>query len=230
MIAPLAEYAIQVAPQDNCAVAKEALDAGLQLQTSADEILTVSGSVTPGNRIALCAIPAGEMVVQYGQPIGTSRGLAAGEPITRENLDNEVPVVRELPADLATVAPDYFPDSELASFEGFRRPDGRVGTRNWVAVIPTSMCASHEALQVAMRAEMTLWSAEEFPTVDGVVALPHNKGCGTPDGSNPNTVMRTLTAYADHPNVGAVLFLELGCEKTNASLMRDFIAARGGLS
>ena len=77
----------------------------------------------------------------------------------------------------------------------------------------TSMCSSHEAMQIAMLSEFQHYSRERFPNVDGVVAIPHSKGCGCSDGSNLDITMRTLANYADHPNVGGVLMLELGCEK-----------------
>ena len=62
------------------------------------------------------------------------------------------------------------------------------------------------------------------------MALPHNKGCGCSDGSNLDVMLRTLANYADHPNVGAVLFMDLGCEKTNLTLVERYLKRRGGLS
>jgi altronate hydrolase len=121
------------------------------------------------------------------------------------------------------------PEAERATFQGFVRPDGRVGTRNWVLVVPASMCASHEASQIATIAEFTLYSREKFPSVDGVVALPHNKGCGMSDGTNRDLMLRTLRNYAAHPNVAAVVFLDLGCELTNLSRVRVDLEERGGL-
>jgi altronate hydrolase len=117
----------------------------------------------------------------------------------------------------------YLPSDRIPSFTGFRRADGRVGTRNFVLVVPTSMCASHEALQVATVAEFTEYSRERFPNVDGVVAIPHNKGCGCPDGSNIEVLLRVLSNYADHPNVGGVVLMELGCEKTNLSVVEKYL-------
>jgi altronate hydrolase len=190
-------------------------------------VLTTIGPVTPGNRFALEAIGSGEFVRQYGQPIGTSRGIAAGEPVTPHNMSNDVPVVREIAEDLATPAPDWIPEGERATFRGIRRADGRVGTRNWIVIAPTSMCASHEATQIAMLAEHTLLAGGEYPGVDGVVALPHNKGCGCPDGSNVDVVLNVLGKYAAHPNVGAVVFIDLGCEKTNRAKMEKHLGFEG---
>lgn len=228
----LHDLAIQVAPDDNVAVVKFGAPAGTRVLLpaqagAAERVVTLRTEVGGGHRFALRDVPAGEFVRQYGQPVGTSLGISAGQLISHDVMSDAIPVVRELPAALATPAPNYVPEAARPTFRGYRRSDGRVGTRNWIAIIPTSMCASHEAQQIATTAEFTLWSAEEFPNVDGVVALTHNKGCGTPDGSNVRTILRTLAAYARHPNVGGVVFLELGCEKTGSSILRDWMTAEG---
>ncbi len=221
--AALREFAIVVDSADNVAVAKTDVAAEQVLSLDDGRQLTLTGGVTPGHRFATRAIPEGEFVLQYGQPIGTSRGIAEGDPITARNMSNDVPVVRDLPADLHTPAPAPLPSSELLTWRGYRRPDGRVGTRNFVLIVPTSMCASHESQQIATLAEYTLYNRERFPNVDGIVAIPHNKGCGCSDGSNIEVMLRTLANYAGHPNVGGVLFIGLGCEKTNLSAVERYL-------
>jgi altronate hydrolase len=224
--APLRDFAIIVDTRDNVAVAKVEVPAGLAV-TIGDRAVHVRGIVTAGNRFATREIPAGEFVRQYGQPIGTSRGINEGDPVTPANMSNDVPVVRDLDPALSTPPPTYVPEAERRTFQGFRRPDGRVGTRNFVLIVPTSMCASHEATQIATIAEYTEYSRERFPNVDGVVAIPHNKGCGCSDGSTIEVMLRTLGNYADHPNVGGVVFIGLGCEKTNLTVMERFLAEHG---
>jgi altronate hydrolase len=88
------------------------------------------------------------------------------------------------------------------------------------------MCASHEAQQISTIAEFTLYSREKYPNVDGVVAIPHNKGCGCQDGSTIEVMLRTLSNYADHPNVGGVILIDLGCEKTNLSKVEKYLLNR----
>lgn len=218
----LKDYAIVVSPHDNLAVVKTPVTAGLRLECNG-RLVTVTGDVAPGHRFATREIPAGEFVLQYGQPIGTSRGISEGEPITHGNMSNEVPVVRELPEDLHTPAPAYFDALETPTWPGYRRADGRVGTRNYILVVPTSMCASHEAAQISTLAEFTLWNRDKYPNVDGVTAIPHNKGCGCNDGSTVEILMRSLSNYADHPNVGGVILIDLGCEKTNLELLTRYL-------
>jgi altronate hydrolase len=222
----VSDFAIIVNPDDNVAVVKNETSGGLVLSLPGGEIVTVTAAVPPGHRFATREIPAGEFVRQYGQPIGTSLGIEKGEWVTHENMSDEVPVVRELPDDLHTPAPDYFQASDVETFMGFRRPDGRVGTRNFVLIVPTSMCASHEATQISMMAEFIHYNREKYPNVDGVVAIPHNKGCGCQDGSNLDVMMRTLANYADHPNVGAVILIDLGCEKTNLTFVEKYLTNR----
>lgn len=226
LTAPVTDYAIIVDPKDNVAVVKKETAPGLELTLPDDRDVCVATAVAPGHRFATRAIPAGDFVLQYGHPIGTSLGIEAGEAITHANMSNDVPVIRDLPADLHMAPPDYFPEAQRASFPGFRRPDGRVGTRNFILVVPTSMCASHEAQQISMIAEFTLYNRQKYPNVDGVVAIPHNKGCGCQDGSTIDVMLRTLSNYADHPNVGGVILIDLGCEKTNLSAVEKYLLKR----
>ena len=223
---PISEFAIIVNPDDNVAVVKNETSAGLLVQLPDGSFLDVKQAVPPGHRFATRAIAAGEFVRQYGQPIGTSLGIQSGEWVTHDNMSDDVPVVRDLPENLVNAAPEYFSPDDTATFMGFRRADGRVGTRNFVLIVPTSMCASHEATQISMMSEFLHYSREKFPNVDGVVAIPHNKGCGCQDGSTLDVMMRTLSNYADHPNVGGVILIDLGCEKTNLSFVEKYLTKR----
>ncbi|MBV9927417.1 MAG: UxaA family hydrolase [Acidobacteria bacterium] len=223
---PVGDYAIIVSPDDNLAVVKEQTAQGLVLTLPDGRIVCVNEAVPPGHRFATRDIPAGEFVLQYGQAIGTSLGIREGDYISHANMTDEVPVVRDLLEDLYTPPPVYIPETERATFKGFRRPDGRVGTRNFVLVVPTSMCASHEAQQIALMAEFLHYKRELYPNVDGVVAIPHNKGCGCQDGSTIEVMLRTLSNYADHPNVGGVVLLDLGCEKTNLARVEKYLLKR----
>ena len=224
--ARIEDYAIVVDPKDNVAVVKTETWPDLEVLLPDDRSVRVTAVVPPGHRFATRHIAAGEFVLQYGQPIGTSRGIKEGDRISHRNMTDDVPIVRDLPEDLHTSPPDYIPEDLRATFMGFRRPDGRVGTRNHILVVPTSMCASHEAQQISMMAEFMLYKREKYPNVDGVVAIPHNKGCGCSDGSNIDLMLRTLSNYADHPNVGAVILMDLGCEKTNLEKVERYLFRR----
>src|ERR671926_2020158 len=146
---PVGRYAIIVSPEDNLAVVKEPTARGLEVTMPDGRVVRVNDAVPPGHRFATRDIPAGEFVRQYGHPIGTSLGIRSGEQITHANMTNDVPIIRDLPESLHTPPPDYIPEAERRTFLGHRRRDGRVGTRNYVLIVPTSMCASHEAQQIS---------------------------------------------------------------------------------
>lgn len=223
---PISEYAIIVDPKDNVAVVKKRTWTGLEVELPGGDVVCVSSAVAPGHRFAIRPIPVHDYVLQFGQPIGTSLGIKEGDLISPENMSNAVPTVRDLPDDLFNEPPAYIPEDKRLRFRGYRRPDGRVGTRNYVLIVPTSMCSSHEAQQISMMAEFLLHSRQKYPNVDGVVAIPHNKGCGCQDGSNVEIMLRTLANYADHPNVGAVIMMDLGCEKTNLAFVDKYLLKR----
>src|ERR1044072_3123091 len=223
---PIGDYAIIVSPEDNLAVVKEMTAPGLEVALPDGRVVRVNEAGPPVHRFPTRDIPAGEFVLQYGHPIGTSLGIGEGDYISHANMSDEVPVIRDLPEDLHNPAPVYIPEMERATFKGFRRPDGRVGTRNFILIVPTSMCASHEAQQIALMAEFLHYKRERFPNVDGVVAIPHNKGCGCQDGSTVDVMLRTLSNYADHPNVGGVILIDLGCEKTNLAQVEKYLLKR----
>jgi altronate hydrolase len=220
-VVPMEEVALVVHPDDNVAVAKTRISEGTVVAWDG-RVIEVRETVPPGHRFALTDLPEGTPVRQYGQPFGISKGVRVGERITRERIRNELPPRIVKPAS-KNAPPDYFPDEQIPTWQGYRRKDGKVGTRNFVLVVPTSMCASTEAMQIAMRAELLFWSPEEYPNVSGVVALPHNKGCGCPDGTPVEMLMKVLARYIEHPNVAAALVIQLGCEKTNFTAFSKYI-------
>jgi altronate dehydratase large subunit len=103
---------------------------------------------------------------------------------------------------------------ERPGFRGFRRPDGRVGTRNHVLVVPTVICASVVAERVAAAAQPL------------GAALPHLAGCGQL-GPDMRLTHDTLAAYCAHPNVGAVVVVALGCEQVVAQFLADAARRHG---
>lgn len=233
---PITSLAVIVNPElDTVAVAKTAILAGTHLVGLDGKEIVLQKEIPPGHRFALRPIPAGTWLQQYGHPFAISRGLAAGDPVTEETVENRVPHVD--PESVAVQPPQLPPwQGPMPTFDGFPRVDGRVGVRNWILIVPTSNCSSHEASTIAMQAEFSgLYSREKYPNVDGVVAIPHSRGCGCPDmiaagtsghrfTSAVETTMRLLGNHIRHPNVAAAIVIELGCEKTNLSAFNRFIA------
>ncbi len=100
------------------------------------------------------------------------------------------------------------PPKSMPTFLGFPREDGRVGTRNYIAVVAASNCAAHTAEWIASSFE-----GETLPpNVDGIAAFPHGDGCGMAFGPDTDQLRRTLAGVLHHPNVSAAIILGLGCE------------------
>ena len=103
------------------------------------------------------------------------------------------------------------------TFRGYPRPDGRVGTRNYIAVISTVNCSASTSRYVADRFRDGAWRSR-FPNVDGVFAITHKGGCGLPfEGPDHQILERVLAGFAHHPNVAAYVIVGLGCEVSFAS-------------
>jgi altronate hydrolase len=200
---------LRLHPDDDVAIAKLKLPAGTPVDTEAGPI-ALAADVPAGHKIAVRGRAAGEPVRRYGQVIGFATvPIAPGEHVHRHNLGIGAP---HQPPELA--AEDrptrYHPASEMRTFDGFVRPDGRVGTRNYVLVIPTVNCS---ATVVRMVAERFRDVRRDYPHIDGVVALPHKSGCGlVAQGDDHQLLQRVITGYAQHPNVGATVVVSLGCE------------------
>src|SRR5689334_21263052 len=110
--ASLSEFALVVDPKDNVAVVKKATTPGLELLLPDQSTVEIRSEIPPGHRFATREIPAVELVLQFGQPIGTSLGIKQGEQITHDNMSDDVPIVRELPEDLHTSPTNYLPVDE----------------------------------------------------------------------------------------------------------------------
>ncbi len=211
----LEDVAIVVNPEkDNVAVVTaESLEEGAEL-AYAGESMTISGRALSGQSFAIKNVRRGQAFVSLGDPIGlASRAVRPGDPIDEHNLEDRLPKLRVRYRDNPERAPL---DRELAAltFDGFVRPDGSVGARNYIGIVTSGMCSSTEAREIAARASRELYSREKFPNVDGVVPLVHESGCGMPDGQPVDLLNQLLANTLRHPNLGAALYIDLGCGKT----------------
>src|SRR5579863_6605554 len=211
----LEDVAIVIRPaKDNVAVVTaDFLTQGAKLKHG-EGTLTISDRVLRGQSFAIKAIRKGEPYVSLGDPIGlASRAVHPGDPVTDQNLEDRLPRLavryRDNPAPVRL-------DRSLAglTFDGFTRPDGSVGTRNYIGVVTSGMCSSTEAHEIAGRAMREIYSREKYPNVDGVVAISQESGCGMPDGHAVTLLNQLLANTLRHPNVGAAIYIDLGCGKT----------------
>jgi altronate hydrolase len=219
-VVSLREVALRLHPQDDVAIAKTYLSVGIVLALETDAQVPVRQPIPEGHKLALREIGAGEPVHRYGQVIGlASRAIAPGEHVHVHNLSVQ-DFARE-PAFGADVQPvTLVPESGRRTFLGYRRTDGRVGIRNYVAVISTVNCSAHVAREIARH--FTPERLTAFPNVDGVIPFTHQLGCPT----RQVLLQRTLAGMARHPNVGGYILVGLGCETNQVA----DLAARYDLS
>jgi altronate hydrolase len=208
---PTAENSvIQLHPTDNVAIARVPVSAGSELKVEG-QALTARESIPAGHKIALAHIPQGGIVRRYGQIIGrASQSIAPGSHVHTHNLAfEELHFNYEFPAGEIPL-----PERRTTpTFLGYRRQDGSVGTRNYIAVVAASNCAAHTAELIARS-----FDGESLPpNVDGVVAFPHGEGCGHTIGPDTEQLRRTLAGVLAHPNVSAAVILGLGCEVNQIS-------------
>ena len=211
----LEDVAIIINPaKDNVAVVTaELIEEGTPLRHNGGTI-AFTGRALRGQSFAIKKIRRGEAYVSLGDPIGlASRAVKPGDPITEHNLEDRLP---KLPVRYRD-NPKRLPlDRKLASltWDGFVRADGSVGARNFIGIVTSGMCSSTEVREIATRAMRELYSREKFPNVDGVVPIVHESGCGMPDGPAVDILNQLLSNTLRHPNLGAAVYIDLGCGKT----------------
>ena len=205
---------VLLSPDDTVVVAARPIPKGSRIEV-AGQTIEVTEPIALGHKVAITPIPVGAPVRKYGQVIGFAvNHIAPGAWVHTHNIK----------ADLFTR--DYAHASETGTlrpagrprtFQGYLRPDGRVGTRNMIAVISTVNCSASTSRLISDRFKDGAWKSQ-CPNVDGVFAITHKGGCGFPfEGPDFHMLERVLAGFARHPNVAAYLIVGLGCEGVYAS-------------
>lgn len=210
-------------PDDNVALCLDPLAAG----DAVAESVVAAEAVPSGHKIALRPLAPGEAVRKYGQVIGlASTAIAPGAHVHVHNVSADVGGMRN--ATNAASKPALAPRS--ATFRGYRRASGKVGTRNYIGILTSVNCSANVARAIASAFPDAMF--ENGGAVDGVVALTHTTGCGmTPASEGTANLKRTLQGYLHHPNFAAVLVVGLGCEMMQIAVFADAAeAARHGIT
>ncbi|MFO1142961.1 MAG: altronate dehydratase family protein [Amaricoccus sp.] len=188
----------------------------------------LAAPVSPGHKIARVDLPEGGEVIKFGQVIGyATKPIAAGEHVHVQNCafgahDQHYEVGADLEAARAAI-----PQVAPRTFMGYRRPGGQVGTRNYIAVCATVNCSA-TVIRRAAETVMNSGILRDYPNVDGVVAFAHGTGCGMAgEGVGFDNLQRVLWGHATHPNVGAAVFVGLGCEVMQVARMKSTFGAAG---
>lgn len=187
-----------------------------------------AAKVDRGHKIARVAMATGDVVRKYGQIIGYATcDIAAGDHVHSHNCTFGSHDTTYVAGSALATARAAIPSSASRSFRGYKRADGRVGTRNMVALCATVNCSATVIRQAAERITRS-GMLDAYPNIDGIVAFAHGSGCGMADhGPGWDNLQRVLWGHATHPNVGAAVFVGLGCEVMHLAKMRRMFAGDG---
>jgi altronate hydrolase len=211
------DVAVRLHPADEVAVLKRTVKGGAELVNGVLRV-TATKNIPAGHKIALTPIRDGAPVRRYGQVIGFAQGdIAPGEHVHTHNL-----VCKDFARDY-TAGTDVKPLGRPAGerfFQGYARPGGKVGTRNYIAIISTVNCSASVSRYIKERfCNEDL--RRDFPNVDGVIALTPKVGCGIPAAESLKLLERVTVGMAHHPNISGYVMIGLGCEMNQVGLLRE---------
>lgn len=202
------DIAIQLHPSDNIAIAKQDIQVGEIMEMPGGEPITILNPIPSGHKVALRKIECGKSVLRYGNTIGqANQSISPGNWVHLHNL-SVGETVKKYSWNIAT---SVTPKTAIRNFNGYKRTDGRVGTRNYIAVISTVSCSAHVVMEITRT-----FNAEElasYPNVDGIIPIVHHSGCSFPPGGlSQSYLQRVLLNVTRNPNIGGFVFIGLGCE------------------
>ncbi|MCA9123486.1 MAG: altronate dehydratase [Planctomycetaceae bacterium] len=203
--------------QDNICVAARPLPAGTAI-TVGDGRFKIETPIPLGHKIAIKPIAKDEPVRKYGQVIGfATEPIAAGGWVHSHNV-----AIGEFARDYASATETPSPPEPITdrTFMGYRRADGKAGTRNYLAIISTVNCSASVSKYIAERFDKSL--LKDYPNIDGVIALKHDNGCAMQFGGLQHQILnRVMGGMAKHPNIGGYLLCNLGCETGTMGSLLD---------
>ena len=206
---------LKINDNDNVVVALQTLPQGTEITLEGGQSVTAIEEIPAGHKMAICDIAEGSEVVKYGYRIGNAKeAIQTGAWIHTHNVKTAL-------GDLLEYTYDPTPVEEVTTedvtFMGFNRPDGKVGVRNEIWVIPTVGCVNNVATAIAKQA-----NAFVKGSVEEVIAFPHPYGCSQM-GDDQEHTRQILADLINHPNAGGVLVLGLGCENSNIDVLKSYI-------
>ena len=204
-------------PSDNVAVARRSLQSGETL-TVAGKTLQIAEAVPANHKVAISEIRERDIIRKFGQPIGSARSpIASGQWVHVHNVSIE----RDKSGyEFCTDIVEFPKPADSRTFMGFRRKDGRAGTRNYIALISTVNCSATTSRYVAQ--ELAKSDLSRYGNIDGVIPIVHKSGCAFAyNGDDHLLLNRTLAGFARHPNIAACLVLGLGCETAQAGHLQE---------
>jgi len=212
---------LKINPADNVAVAINPLKAGMTVNVGGEDITLVC-DIPAGHKFALRNIAEGENVIKYGFPIGhtrhaVARGAFLDHNDIKTNLEGQLDYSDIRIKNSNVPAPGSALEGEAMTFNGYVRPDGQVGIRNEIWVIPTVGCVNGIMKQIVDK----LNAETGAKGVDGIFGFPHNYGCSQLGDDHENT-KKILRDMVHHPNAGGILVVGLGCENNQPKIFEEF--------
>ena len=213
-----AQLTIRLNANDNVVVARTEI---LPNTFIMGENVTTNLPIPRGHKIASVPITKGDLIRKYDQIIGFAmENILPGDHVHTHNcefrmFDRDYAYSSELRETL------YLPESKRRTFQGYKRKNGKVGTRNHIGILTSVNCSATVARYIADTFNKTD-RLNEFSNIDGVSAFVHATGCGMADsGEGYENLQRTLWGYAQHPNFAGVLIVGLGCEVNQIPFLLD---------
>jgi altronate hydrolase len=213
------EVAIRLHETDDLAVLKKPVKAGDELVNGSIHF-EIRQDIRAGHKVAIRDLKAGEPLKKYGQIIGIAQvPIARGEHVHTHNLELKEPGRDyEFATEARPVA--FHSPEQMRYFSGYARPGGRVGTRNYIAVISSVNCSASVSHYIRDRFRTEQFK-RDFPNVDGVVAFTHKGGCAIDPGEPKQLLQRVLAGIARHPNISGYVMIGLGCETNQIGAIRE---------
>lgn len=201
--------------EDNIVVALSRIAEGTDIENGT----VASQAIMAGHKAATSSIAKGDAVRKFGQIIGfASQPISPGEHVHVHNCHMGE---HDRDYQFGTEKSDPEETTVRQTFQGFKRSDGRTGTRNYIAICSTVNCSATVSRYVADEINRC-GVLNDYPNVDGVVAFAHGTGCGMAgEGDGFDNLERVIWGHATHANVGAALFIGLGCEIFQMSRMAE---------
>ena len=208
---------IRLHEADNVVTAKETIPTNTNIS---NEELTTAKEIPVGHKVATEAIAAGKPIRKYNQIIGfATEAIDPGTHVHTHNVEMKT-FNRDYKFGEDAKPTHYVPDPQKATFQGIRRPDGRVATRNYIGILTSVNCSATAARYIA-----DAFSGDalaDYPNVDGVVAYTHGTGCGMAgSGLGWELLQATIDGYKRHPNFASLLMVGLGCEVNQVAGMME---------
>ena len=217
----LEEFALILHETDNVAVLKRPIKRGTEFVRGSTHF-TASRDIPAGHKIAIADIGEAQTVQKYGQVIGFAQTrIGAGDHVHTHNV-----AVKDFGRDYQFCSDvrriEFYPPDQMRTFEGYARPGGRAGTRNYLAAISSVNCSASVSHYIADRFKTPEFN-RDFPNVDGVIAVTHKSGCAMSPDEPTRVLQRVLAGVAKHPNISGYLLIGLGCEVNQVqSIVREY--------